>query len=171
MYDWFTLPYKRNTTLSMNYTVINFVFKSILWAIRPPNKTWKLNSETWLVFFLILPSLHLHRSIHTWDQHLKESSDLMKMNGGHCLRAGNESQTQKLEELSWRQRQPSNILMIKVKRPRLNCMKHAACRGIQVANWSSKPRTQQQKKAKFYQGHLTWDRIEILFKKWRVGLP
>ena len=59
MYDWFTLPYKRNTTLSINYTLINFFFlkKSILWAIRPPNKTWKINSEAWLVFFLILLSL------------------------------------------------------------------------------------------------------------------
>lgn len=46
-----------------------------MWAIRPPNKTWKINSETWLVFFLILPSL---KSYTFTDPSTPETSTLRK---------------------------------------------------------------------------------------------
>ena len=117
------------------------------------------NREAQFVFFFILPSLvmHLHRSVNTWDDYFKESSHFTKKNWSHCLWVGSESQTLKWEQLSWRQRR------------RLNWRKSAAWNSIQVANWSSKPKTQQ--KSIIYKGRLASDRTEVEKKVRSWGWP
>lgn len=42
-------------------------------------------------------------------------------------------------------------------------MKYEAWNSIQVAIWTSKPKTQQ--KSKIYKEHLAWDRTEVKKKK------